>query len=708
LVFVAAVAFLAVVSLTAMIKHGSRGGKSMDGTEAHALLDKGNFWVLVWNTPWWGPGGGAYGGAGEWPGGSGVEYIYTSNNWFGCLKDGSIRVIGEMSYYGPTEWDPIEPTANQILRSDESNWSLRPSKVNTVGDLDTYGKSDDGKDKEGGIPCEFEFHGMCWSAPGHDNWVVAECWLKNTSSSIIKDCYISLASDFDVGGSLDYIDDLVGYEGNDASDTWMNPTVAGQPWTTQSPDGVPDENDAVNFSSLSAAKPLVYGDGTMGMPRMMPYMYDSGGEARTTPGYIGLRTMGWMADPPEDNLIEVSSQHSWDIMNDPGSDAYQYGYMIDVGTFEEINTAYDWRVDPCFGPFEMDPNDEIHYWEGIVMGSDLNDLRKNADQLYADFIGPDGIPGTSDDWTVVAPPPSPRLVGVRGDNRVTLRFNPAYAIGKNTETEPDPRTGNVDFDGYIVWRSDVGYDSGWVPILWVDKQTTAEHRYYPWGWRVTGGSASKNERIPDGSGAFTEPNLTATPAVTYESLNTSFPTPTRQGGNARVRKVNGYYELVDGVDASGEPTGDLANGTRYYYAVVAYDFGSDDPDFTTQPAMGGRNSNALAVIPLPVTAGTLDNVVVVPNPYKGSADWEEWTGSGARLSRIYFMNLPARCTIRIYTVAGDLVRTLEHNDVASGAEPWDLTGASGVQIASGIYFYHLDAPGIGEKIGKFAVLIGQN
>jgi hypothetical protein len=101
-------------------------------------------------------------------------------------------------------------------------------------------------------------------------------------------------------------------------------------------------------------------------------------------------------------------------------------------------------------------------------------------------------------------------------------------------------------------------------------------------------------------------------------------------------------------------------------------------------------------------------VKVVPNPYKGSADWEEWTGSGYRLGRVYFMNLPAKCTIRIYTVSGDLVKTLEHNDVEFGAEPWDLTGNSDVQIASGIYFYHIDAPGIGEKVGKFAVLIGQN
>jgi hypothetical protein len=115
----------------------------------------------------------------------------------------------------------------------------------------------------------------------------------------------------------------------------------------------------------------------------------------------------------------------------------------------------------------------------------------------------------------------------------------------------------------------------------------------------------------------------------------------------------------------------------------------------------------LQVIPLPLARNVMDDISVVPNPYKGSADWEEWTGSGVRLGKIYFMNLPSQCTVRIYTIAGDLVRTLEHNDVTFGALGWDLTGEAGVQVASGIYVYHVDAPDYGEKIGKFAILVGR-
>jgi hypothetical protein len=306
-------------------------------------------------------------------------------------------------------------------------------------------------------------------------------------------------------------------------------------------------------------------------------------------------------------------------------------------------------------------------------------------------------------------------VAVRGDNQVTIRWNPRYKAGKNTETDEDPRSGLLDFDGYIVWRSDVGFDSGWEPVLWIDKLSKksrknpdADKRFYAWGWRVDGFSEKHlNERIPNGKVVATEPNLEGKPAVALEKIGGSFPTNTRQGGGVRLRKVSGYYELVDGVDAGGAVTGDLANGTRYYYAVVGYDFGRKTANLGDRPTAGGRNVNALQVIPLPLARNVMDDISVVPNPYKGSADWEEWTGSGTRLGKIYFMNLPEKCTVRIYTIAGDLVRTMEHNDVTFGALGWDLTGEAGVQVASGIYVYHVDAPDYGEKIGKFAVLVGR-
>jgi hypothetical protein len=104
----------------------------------------------------------------------------------------------------------------------------------------------------------------------------------------------------------------------------------------------------------------------------------------------------------------------------------------------------------------------------------------------------------------------------------------------------------------------------------------------------------------------------------------------------------------------------------------------------------------------------LEKIAVVPNPYVVAAEWEPPSpyrfGRGER--RIYFIHLPRRCTIRIYTLRGYLVSDeIVHNSTMDdGQESWNLLNKNGQEIAYGVYIYHVDAPGIGKKIGKFAVI----
>ncbi len=103
----------------------------------------------------------------------------------------------------------------------------------------------------------------------------------------------------------------------------------------------------------------------------------------------------------------------------------------------------------------------------------------------------------------------------------------------------------------------------------------------------------------------------------------------------------------------------------------------------------------------------LSRIDVVPNPYIGAATWERKTlfSSGRGDRRIEFIHLPAQCTIRIFTVAGYLVKTLsKSSNSADGSLTWDLVTDDGMDLAYGLYLYHVDAPGIGEHIGKFAVI----
>ena len=120
-------------------------------------------------------------------------------------------------------------------------------------------------------------------------------------------------------------------------------------------------------------------------------------------------------------------------------------------------------------------------------------------------------------------------------------------------------------------------------------------------------------------------------------------------------------------------------------------------EFTTKAAMIDKQQ----------AKSGLDQIAVVPNPYIVSATWEPKslfsTGRGARMME--FIHLPKECTIRIYTVRGYLVDTIHHNKyIDDGSEFWDLRTKDGMEIAYGLYIFHIEAPGIGETIGKFAVV----
>ncbi|WP_420455169.1 hypothetical protein [Rubrivirga sp.] len=112
----------------------------------------------------------------------------------------------------------------------------------------------------------------------------------------------------------------------------------------------------------------------------------------------------------------------------------------------------------------------------------------------------------------------------------------------------------------------------------------------------------------------------------------------------------------------------------------------------------------------------LDQVRVVPNPYRGASQFEVAnpfpTGRGER--RIRFVGLPPRATVRIFTPSGRLVRTLEmdqgSNDTVTpqmllnGSLAWDLLNEDRLEVSYGIYLYHVEAPGVGETTGTLALI----
>jgi hypothetical protein len=103
----------------------------------------------------------------------------------------------------------------------------------------------------------------------------------------------------------------------------------------------------------------------------------------------------------------------------------------------------------------------------------------------------------------------------------------------------------------------------------------------------------------------------------------------------------------------------------------------------------------------------LADIKVVPNPYISAAAWEPRNnfsnGRGER--QIHFTHLPRQCTIRIYNLRGELVARIDHDSpVTDGTADWNLLTIDQLEVAYGVYIYHIDAPGVGEKIDKFAII----
>jgi len=120
-------------------------------------------------------------------------------------------------------------------------------------------------------------------------------------------------------------------------------------------------------------------------------------------------------------------------------------------------------------------------------------------------------------------------------------------------------------------------------------------------------------------------------------------------------------------------------GVGYFYAITSIDNAGNESGMTN------RNPKAIFTATQP-TQNTL-NVSVFPNPFRLVSGLP----TSGEESSIIFTNLPARCVIRIYTVNGEQVRKLEHDNPNSGEEVWDQLTDSRQKTAAGIYLYTVES-----------------
>ncbi|MFA6570626.1 MAG: hypothetical protein WCT77_05255 [Bacteroidota bacterium] len=109
-----------------------------------------------------------------------------------------------------------------------------------------------------------------------------------------------------------------------------------------------------------------------------------------------------------------------------------------------------------------------------------------------------------------------------------------------------------------------------------------------------------------------------------------------------------------------------------------------------------------------LTNELLDQIKIVPNPYYISHQGQRSPYD----AKIYFTKLPEKCTIDIFTVTGDLIVSLQHDQINSsepdklGIQIWDLLSKNRQRVQSQALVAIITSPNGAKTIKKFSVVVG--
>jgi hypothetical protein len=136
-----------------------------------------------------------------------------------------------------------------------------------------------------------------------------------------------------------------------------------------------------------------------------------------------------------------------------------------------------------------------------------------------------------------------------------------------------------------------------------------------------------------------------------------------------------------------------------------YPFSNTSPDFPGTPEGRARIGAGFLVAPPVANPADLSSgqtmITVSPNPYKIASLTDVRDDPVSH--NIDFLNLPASCTITILDVSGQMILQEQIEGGTEGRWSWNMFSKDGVEVASGLYIYHVKYDG-GEHLGHFAIL----
>ena len=630
-----------------------------------------------------------------------VEHFSYAGLWLGGIVDGQRRVstaiVDGVFESGDEGFEFFADTQVKISSSISSTTQdsmaqyyspLATSHQDIIVDFKDYGIiSSDGQAITNHNPLGLDIHleAYSWNYSYADAFVILNYNFKNNSEDTIRNIHAGLWVDPSVA-NFNYTD----YYTPGGGFTWYDNL-----------DGFDESTDQMGFS------------------RDIAYQYDADGDDGWAESYVGVSILG--GSIPMEYINTYYNQWVWTNSNNSSYPSYSMP-VDDNARYDKLSSSVSKGTGPDYTS-EGYPSAE-NSWIFLVSGGPIGSLPSNIDSTSWVLAPGDSC---SLAFTVVCARWVPGSGGDSPERRGNLYINYDWAQkaydgeDKNRNNELDDgedKNDNQKMDRYILPAPPptpdmkIVVESNKVTLYWKNNPESyldpISQREDFEGYKVYGARKTANESLGEFSllGEFDIRN-----DIGY---NTGF-------DNIQIKNDYGEPDSLE-IDSSYYHykfiNEGIKDGWLNYYSITAYDQG--DPDANLESLESSIYSNRVYVYSGEPSAS--DNnwkPTVYPNPYRGQAIWDDYS---SRDKMIWFRGLPKNAEIRIFSLAGDLVNVIQHDDLYRGADisniderknpvmsggehAWDLVTMHDQATASGLYLFTVEDKSTGIiKEGKFLII----
>ena len=640
----------------------------------------------------------------EYPKGSGIEHMFGGGLWVGAQTREGIKVTtgafnsarfqsgGSTNFEFTNTADPLDKVQERSSFLDNQFYSPQAIShqdfVADFSDTNIYVPGTTNRifnHNPLGIAVHLETY--AWNYPFADAFVIFNNTITNVWQDTLKDVYVGLWADLVVRNIN------------------ITPPRVGSPYY---------QHAAVGYLNTDSIK--------------LVYCYDYNGDPGYTDSYVAMVLLGATPQENDRRYAGAATRNWWlysggveEYEQPPREEALRYARMAESFPDNVFwNNLYqkpgNWMSLLSTGPFEfIEPGESVNVVFAIVCGkkagfnpSTVDDMAAKANLLdnvewaYRAYYGEDtnrnGVldnlgtefsedvngNGVLDRYILPTPPMPPKVKVIPGNSKITILWD------NSSEASIDLISKEKDFEGYRVYRSFLNDDRS-ARGIFNSMQLIKEFDYKNGLFYDTGfGEITLDEPVVE---KIWNPRSNQYETVTY------------------------IYKLE--IDH-------LHNGWQYAFAVTAFDRG--DESISLPSLESSRLQNVVVATP-GVTARLNEEkreIGIYPNPYRSNALWD---GAQERQRKIYFYNLPARCEVRIYTLAGDMVDSFTHDAATyrgaqvqwyqnygafdpgittvfpGGEHAWDMVTKSDQALATGLYLLSVKNLDTGEiSTGKFVII----